>query len=122
MFSRRATEALRNFCRLAILPHLLRLMSLIRSELTGENGGTPLSEDAATVVFGDDDHGTKYGIRRRCRSTSDEERPPILSGEPECRLLRINATRFSERGPPGQNDENLTNAEWGMNRINARAA
>jgi hypothetical protein len=115
-------STLHHLCRLAILPHLLRLTSLIRLAIAGWTGGSPLSEEAATVVFGGDDHATQYNARQRRRAKSDEERPPVLSSEPECLLLRINATRFSERGPPRQNDGNLTSAELGMNRIKASAA
>jgi len=110
---------LHDFCRLAILPHLLRLTSLIRLAITGWNGGAPLSE---ATSFGGDDHVTKYSARQRRKAASDEERPPFLSSEPQCLLLRVNATRFSERGPPGQNDGNITSAEWGMSRTKARAA
>ena len=112
-------STLHNFCRLAILPHLLRLTSLIRLAITGWNGGAPLSE---ATSFGGDDHVTKYSARQRRKAASDEERPPFLSSEPQCLLLRVNATRFSERGPPGQNDGNITSAEWGMSRTKARAA
>jgi hypothetical protein len=115
-------STLHNFCRLAILPHLLRLTSLIRLAITGWNGGAPLSEATSTVVFGGDDHVTKFSARQRHKATTSEKRLPVLSSGPECRLVRINATRFSERGPPGQNDGNTTSAEWGMSRTKARAA
>jgi hypothetical protein len=115
-------STLHSFCRLAILPHLLRLTSLIRLAITGWNGGAPLSEAPSTVVFGGNDDGTKYSAPQRHGTTSDEERPPVLSSEPQCLLLRVNAIRLPERGPPGQNDGNITSVEWGMNRTKARAA
>ena len=115
-------STLHNFCHLAILPHLLRLTSLIRLAIAGWNGGAPLSESASTAVFGGNDHVTKYSAPQRRKATSSEERPPVLSSEPECLLLRINATGFSERGPPRQEDANITSVEWGMNRTKARAA
>ena len=115
-------STLHHFCRLTILPHLLRLTSLIRLAITGWTSGAPLSEETSTVVFGGDDHVTKYSARQRHGATSSEKRLSVLSSEPECLLLRINATRFSERGPPRQEDGNLTSAEWGMNRIKASAA
>jgi hypothetical protein len=115
-------STLHNFCRLAILPHLLRLTSLIRLAITGWNGGAPLSEATFTVVFGGDDHVTKFSARQRHTATSSAKRLPVLFSGPECLSLGINATRFSERGPPGQNDGHTTSAEWGMNRIKAIAA
>ena len=81
-----------------------------------------LANWAEATSFGGDDHVTKYSARQRRKAACDEERPPFLSSEPQCLLLRVNATRFSERGPPGQNDGNITSAEWGMSRIKARAA
>ena len=53
-------STLHHLCRLAILPHLLRLTSLIRLAIAGWTGGSPLSEEAAIVVFGGDDHSTQY--------------------------------------------------------------
>jgi hypothetical protein len=115
-------STLHSFCRLAILPHLLRLTPLIRLAITGWNGDALLSEAPSTVVFSGNVHGTKYSAPQRHGTTSDEERPPVLSSEPECSLLTINATRFSERGPPRQEDGNIMSVEWGMNRTQARAA
>jgi hypothetical protein len=96
-------------------------MSLTRLAITGWNGGALLCEAPSTVVFGGNDHGTKYSAPQRHGTTSDEERPPVLATEPECLLLRINANRFSERGPPRQEDGNITSVEWGVNRAKARA-
>lgn len=110
------------FCRRAILPHVLRLTSLIRSTITGWTTRALSSEEVSTVVFGGYDRVTQCSARQRHGAKSNEERPPVLSSEPECLLLRVNATRFSERGPPMQDDGNLTSTERGMNRIKASAA
>ena len=115
-------STLPRLCRLAILPHVLRLTSLIRSAITGWTTRGLSSEEAVTGVFGGYDRVMQCDARQRHGAKSNEECPLVLSSEPECLLLRVNATRFSERGPPTQDDGNLTSAEWGMNRIKASAA
>ena len=115
-------STLLRLCRLAILPHVLRLTSLIRSAITGWTTRTLSSEEAVTVVFGGYDRVMQCSVRQRHGAKSNEERPLVLSSKPDCLLLRVNATRFSERGPPTQDDGNLTRTERGVNRIKASAA
>lgn len=115
-------STLLRFCRLAILPHVLRLTSLIRSAITGWTTRALSSEEVSTVVFGGYDRVTRCSACQRHGAKGNEERPLVLSNEPECLLLRVNATRFSERGPPTQDDGNLTSPERGVNRIKASAA
>ena len=112
--------AFRQFYRFALLPHIRRLTSHIRSAMT--DGADELSRgEAHTVVFGGCDRATTCRVRQ-CNGIKTREERPVISSEPGCLLLRFKPAKFRERGPPRRDDRNLTSAETGIHRVTARAA
>ena len=114
-------STLHHFCRFAVLPHVLRLTSLIRLAMTGW-AAAHSSDEASTVVFGGYDRATKCGVRQHDGAKNIEQRPLVRSSEPGCPLLRFHSIRLRERGPPRKDERNLTSVERGKNRIKASAA
>ena len=110
-------STLHQFYRFALLPHVGRLTSHIRSATTdGLSRG-----EVPTVVFGGCDRATTCSVRQ-CNGAKTREERPVISSEPGHLLLRFNPTKFCERGPPRRDDRNLTSAETDIHRVSARAA
>ena len=111
-------STLHQFYGFALLPHVRRWTSHIRSAMT--DGAGELSRgEAPTVVFGDCDRGAPCSVRQ---GNGAREERPVISSEPGRLWLRFEPAKFCECGPPRRDDRNLTSTETDIHRVTARAA